>query len=121
MSKYNKSLPKPTDIVLMDSKRANRKTTVTMPFGGVIPSGPSYLGWRQSSFTYSYQVQYYVNLRAVNYGIHALSADLESDRSFYAAVSKVHVSEFILSFIAVNEYCESDILQLIATQYLADL
>lgn len=65
MSKYNKSLPKPTDITLMDSKRANRKTTVTMPFGGVIPSGPSYMGWRQSSFAYSYQVQYYVKARLV--------------------------------------------------------
>lgn len=65
MSKYNRKLPQPSDICFMDSKRGNRKTTITMPFGGVIPSGVSYMGWKQTSFTYSYQVQYYVKARLI--------------------------------------------------------
>lgn len=65
MSKYNKKLPKPSEITWMNSTRKTRETTIVMPFKGVIPSGTSYLGWRQSSYSYSYQVQYYVKARMV--------------------------------------------------------
>lgn len=65
MSKYKKSLPKPTDICFMNKSRGGRVAEVIMPFGGVIPTGSSYVGWRQPSFTYSYQPQYYVNVRLV--------------------------------------------------------
>lgn len=65
MSKYNKALPKPSDICFMNASRGARATSVTMPFGGTIPTGSSYVGWRQPSFTYSYQPQYYVKARLV--------------------------------------------------------
>ena len=65
MSTYNKSLPKPSEIRWMNSKRTGRTETIEMPFGGTIPSGVSYIGWRQSSYAYSYQVQYMVKARMV--------------------------------------------------------
>lgn len=63
MSKYNKKLPKVSGICFMDSGRNTRKTEITMPFKGVIPNGVSYVGWRQPSFSYSYQPQYQVHAR----------------------------------------------------------
>ena len=65
MSTYNKNLPKVSEISFMDSKRENRTTTIVMPFKGVIPSTTPYIGWRQSSYTYNYQVQYMVTARQV--------------------------------------------------------
>lgn len=65
MSKYNKKLPKPSEICFMSSDRKTRETTIVMPFKGVIPSLASYLGWRQSSYAYSYQVQYMVTARMI--------------------------------------------------------
>lgn len=65
MSKYNKKLPKPTNLRFINSARSSGANELTMPFGGVIPAGISYLGWKQTSFTYSYQVQYYVKARLV--------------------------------------------------------
>jgi hypothetical protein len=49
----------------MNKNRGDRTETIVMPFKGVIPSGISYLGWRQSSYAYSYQVQYMVKARMV--------------------------------------------------------
>ena len=63
MSTLNKKLPKVSDISWMNSSRGGLTDTITMPFGGVIPSGVSYFGWKQSSYTYSYQVQYMVTAR----------------------------------------------------------
>lgn len=65
MSAYNKSLPKVSDICWMSSDRKKRETTIVMPFEGVIPSSIPFIGWKQSSYTYSYQVQYMVNARLV--------------------------------------------------------
>lgn len=65
MSKYNKSLPKPSEICWMSSNRNTRETTIVMPFKGVIPSTIPYIGWRQSSYAYSYQVQYMVTARMI--------------------------------------------------------
>lgn len=65
MSKYNKKLPKPSEIRWMNSTRKTRQVTITMPFKGTIPSGVSYIGWRQSSYAYSYQVQYMVEARMI--------------------------------------------------------
>lgn len=65
MSKYNKNLPKPSEICWISANRKNRETTITMPFKGTIPSDISYIGWRQSSYAYSYQVQYKVTARMV--------------------------------------------------------
>ena len=65
MSKYNKKLPKTTEICFMKSNRTGRTNNIVMPFGGTIPSGSSYVGWRQPSFSYSYQAQYYVNARLI--------------------------------------------------------
>jgi hypothetical protein len=65
MSTYNKKLPKPSEIRWMNSSRKTRESTIVMPFKGVIPSGTSYIGWRQSSYSYSYQVQYYVKARMI--------------------------------------------------------
>lgn len=63
MSKYNKSLPKPKDLRFINSARTIGGNNLTMPFKGKIPSGVSYMGWKQTSFTYSYQVQYYIKGR----------------------------------------------------------
>jgi len=65
MSTYNKKLPKPSNICFINSNRSKRATTITMPFGGTIPIGISYMGWRQSSYAYSYQVQYMVSARMI--------------------------------------------------------
>lgn len=65
MSTYNKKLPKVSDICFMNSKRTGRTETITMPFKGVIPSAVPYVGWRQSSYAYNYQVQYLVKARMV--------------------------------------------------------
>lgn len=65
MSKYNKSLPKVSEICFMSQDRKTRETTIVMPFKGVIPSLASYIGWRQSSYAYSYQVQYMVTARMI--------------------------------------------------------
>lgn len=65
MSTYNKSLPKPSEIRWMTKDRKTRTETIEMPFGGTIPSGISYLSWRQSSYAYSYQVQYMVKARMI--------------------------------------------------------
>lgn len=65
MSTYNKKLPKPSEICWMNSNRKTRETTIVMPFEGVIPSDVSYIGWRQSSYAYSYQVQYMVTARMI--------------------------------------------------------
>ena len=65
MSTYNKKLPKPSEICWMNSNRKTRETTIVMPFKGNIPSGVSYIGWRQSSYAYSYQVQYMVTARMI--------------------------------------------------------
>lgn len=64
MSKLNKKLPKPSNICFMKSDRKSRTNQILMDFGSVVPSG-WYLGWRQSSFTYSYQVQYYIEARLI--------------------------------------------------------
>ena len=63
MSTLNKKLPKVSDISWMNSSRGGRTDTITMPLGGVVPSGVSYFGWKQSSYAYSYQVQYQVIAR----------------------------------------------------------
>lgn len=65
MSKYNKKLPKVSEICFMSSDRKVRETTIVMPFKGVIPSLASYIGWRQNSYAYSYQVQYMVAARMI--------------------------------------------------------
>lgn len=65
MSTYNKKLPKPSEICWMNSNRKTRETTIVMPFKGTIPSGVSYIGWRQSSYAYSYQIQYMVTARMI--------------------------------------------------------
>ena len=65
MSTYNKKLPKPSEICFMNSKRTGRETTIVMPFKGVIPSTTPYVGWRQSSYAYNYQVQYLVSARMI--------------------------------------------------------
>ena len=65
MSKYNKNLPKVSEICFMSADRKTRETTIVMPFKGVIPSLASYMGWRQSSYAYSYQVQYMVAARMI--------------------------------------------------------
>lgn len=65
MSTYNKKLPKVSDICFMNSKRTGRTETITMPFKGVIPSDIPYVGWRQSSYAYNYQVQYLVKARMI--------------------------------------------------------
>lgn len=65
MSTYNKKLPKVSEICFMNSKRTGRTDTIVMPFGGVIPSTTPYVGWRQSSYSYNYQVQYMVTARLV--------------------------------------------------------
>lgn len=63
MSTYNKKLPKPSEITWMDAKRGNRSRQIIMPYGGMIPSGVCYLGWRQNSYSYSYQVMYCITAR----------------------------------------------------------
>lgn len=65
MSTYNKNLPKISDICFMNANRGNRSATIVMPFKGVIPSTTPYIGWRQSSYAYTYQVQYMVTARMV--------------------------------------------------------
>lgn len=65
MSKYNKKLPKVSGICFMSSDRKTRETTIVMPFKDVIPSAVSYMGWRQTSYDYSYQVQYMVTARMI--------------------------------------------------------
>lgn len=65
MSTYNKNLPKVSEICFMNSKRTGRTETITMPFKGVIPSTVPYVGWRQSSYAYNYQVQYLVTARMI--------------------------------------------------------
>lgn len=65
MSTYNKNLPKISDICWMKKDRTGRTDTITMPFGGVIPSAIPYIGWRQSSYAYSYQVQYKITGRLI--------------------------------------------------------
>lgn len=65
MSTYNKKLPKVSDICFMNSKRTGRTATIVMPFKGVIPSSVPYVGWRQSSYAYNYQVQYLVTARMI--------------------------------------------------------
>ena len=65
MSTYNKKLPKPSEICWMKKDRTGRTDTITMPFKGVIPSSIPYVGWRQSSYAYSYQVQYKISARLV--------------------------------------------------------
>lgn len=65
MSTYNKNLPKVSDICFMNKNRTGRSATIVMPFKGVIPSTTPYVGWRQSSYAYSYQVQYMVTARMV--------------------------------------------------------
>lgn len=65
MSTYNKKLPKVSDICWMKKDRTGRTGTITMPFKGVIPSTIPYVGWRQSSYAYSYQVQYKVTARMI--------------------------------------------------------
>lgn len=65
MSTYNKSLPKVSEICWMSSDRKKRETEITMPFKGTIPSSIPFIGWKQSSYTYSYQVQYMVTARLV--------------------------------------------------------
>lgn len=63
MSTYNKSLPKVSDICWMSSDRKKRETAIVMPFKGTIPSDLPFIGWKQSSYAYSYQVQYMVTAR----------------------------------------------------------
>ena len=63
MSTYNKNLPKVSEICFMNSKRTGRTETIVMPFNGTIPSTTPYVGWRQSSYAYNYQVQYLVEAR----------------------------------------------------------
>ena len=65
MSKYNKKLPNVSEICFMNQDRSIRETTIVMPFKGDIPSYASYMGWRQSSYAYSYQVQYMVTARMI--------------------------------------------------------
>lgn len=65
MSKYNKSLPKVSEICFMSQDRKIRETTIVMPFKGDIPSYASYMGWRQTSYAYAYQVQYMVAARMI--------------------------------------------------------
>lgn len=65
MSTYNKSLPKPSQIRWMTTNRKTRTEIIVMPFKGSIPSGISFLSWRQSSYAYSYQVQYMVKARMI--------------------------------------------------------
>lgn len=66
MSTYNKKLPKPSEICFMKTDRTGRTDKITMPFKGVVPSnGISFVSWRQSSYAYSYQVQYYVKARMI--------------------------------------------------------
>lgn len=63
MSTYNKSLPKVSGICFMAADRTGQTTSLIMPFGGVIPSGNAYVGWKQNSYAYSYQMQYMVTAR----------------------------------------------------------
>ena len=65
MSTYNKKLPTPSEICWMNKNRTGRTDTIVMPFKGVIPSDVPYVGWRQSSYAYSYQVQYKVTARLI--------------------------------------------------------
>lgn len=65
MSKLNKKLPTPGYPCWMDVNRKNRAYTINMPFKGVVPAGSSYIGWKQTSYAYSYQAQYYVEARLV--------------------------------------------------------
>ncbi len=65
MSVYIKSLPKVSDICFMKKDRTGRTDTITMPFKGAIPAAIPYVGWRQSSYAYNYQIQYMVTARQV--------------------------------------------------------
>lgn len=65
MSTYNKKLPTVSEIRWMKKDRTSRVETITMPFKGVIPDNNAYVGWRQSSYAYSYQIQYKVKARLV--------------------------------------------------------
>jgi hypothetical protein len=49
----------------MTADRKKRTETIEMPFKGYIPSGISRISWRQTSYAYSYQVQYMVKARLV--------------------------------------------------------
>ncbi len=63
MSTYNKSLPKVSEICFMNASRTVRAKSLLMPFGGTIPAGNAYVGWKQNSYAYSYQMQYMVTAR----------------------------------------------------------
>lgn len=65
MSKLNKNLKKPSNIAWMNASKGGRANVITMPFKGVIPDETPYVGWLQTSYTWSYQAQYYVKARLI--------------------------------------------------------
>lgn len=63
MSTLNKSLPLPGSICLMDATRLKRGIGITMQYAGVIPATMPYVGWKQNSYSYSFQAQWKVKAR----------------------------------------------------------